>query len=145
MSVGRICVREVDTVDPEETVQVAAERMHSRNVGTLIVIGRGREPVGIITDRDVTVKVVARGRDTLNTCVDEVMSALPKCVREDASIESALTVMRSGPFRRIPVVDHDGKLVGLLSLDDILDLLAEEFGAIGALLRQESPKALAET
>ncbi|MEQ8789240.1 MAG: CBS domain-containing protein [Pirellulaceae bacterium] len=145
MSVGRICVREVDTVDPEETVQAAAERMHSRNVGSLIVISKGREPIGILTDRDVTVKVVARGRDPLTTYVDEVMGERPKCVREDASIESALAVMRSGPFRRVPVVADDGKLVGLVTLDDVLDLLAEEFGAIGALLREENPRALAKT
>lgn len=143
MPAGRICVREVDTVEPGETVQAAAERMHSRNVGTLVVLNAAREPIGIVTDRDLTVKVLARGRDATSTLVNEVMSDCPKSVREDTPIEAALSAMRSGPFRRVPVVDGEGKLAGLLSLDDILDLLAEEFGQIGALLRQTGPEAMA--
>lgn len=143
MSAGRICVREVDTVEPEESAQAAAQRMNSRNVGTLIVIDDQQKPIGIVTDRDLTVKVLARGADGMSVLVHEVMSDTPKCVREDTPLEAALTVMRSGPFRRVPVVDDAGKLVGLLSLDDVLDLLAEEFGAIGALLREAGPQALA--
>lgn len=144
MSAGRICVREVDTVEPGESVRAAAERMHSRNVGTLVVVDDEQQPLGVVTDRDLTIKVLAPGRDALNTAVREVMSALPKTVHEDTPIESALAMMRSGPCRRVPVVDKAGKLVGLLSLDDILDLLAEEFGQIGALLRETGPQVLSK-
>ena len=66
-----------------------------------------------------------------------------KTVNEDCPIESALEVMRSGPFRRIPVVDENGHLEGLVSIDDVLDLLAEEFQSIGKLVSQESPRSLA--
>ncbi len=144
MSVGRICVREVDTAEPLESVQVVAERMHSRNVGTLVVLDEDKKPIGLVTDRDLTIKVLARGLDGQEMKVQQVMTKSLKTVREEASIEAALTLMRSGLIRRLPVVDESGALVGLLSLDDVLDLLAEEFGEIGKLLRREAPRALAE-
>ena len=145
MSVGRICVREVDIVQPGESVQAAAQRMHSRKVGTLVVQDEDRKPIGIVTDRDLTVRVLAKARDPFQTTIGEVMTKCPRTVREDTPIEEALTVMRSGPFRRVPVVSAEGELVGLLSLDDVLDLLTEEFGQIRGLLEQESPGSLAET
>jgi CBS domain-containing protein len=144
MSVGRICTRDVDLAHRDESIQAAAERMHSHNVGTLVVLLPSGEPVGILTDRDVTVRVVAQGKDPYQTTVGEVMTACPRVVKEDTPIESALGLMRTGPFRRIPVVDAEGKLVGLLSLDDILDLLTEEFGYVRELLRRESPSSVAQ-
>jgi CBS domain-containing protein len=142
MSVGKICIRDVDLADTGETVQVAAARMHARKVGTLVVLDRDKVPIGIVTDRDLAVRVVAEGRDPYQTTVGDVMSTCPRSVKEDLPIEAALTVMRSGPYRRIPVVDSAGKLAGLVSLDDVLDLLAEEFSQVGALLKQESPQSL---
>ena len=65
-------------------------------------------------------------------------------VTEETSIEEALSIMRQGPYRRLPVVDSGGKLAGLLSIDDILDLLAEEFREIGELLRRESPDSIGQ-
>jgi CBS domain-containing protein len=70
------------------------------------------------------------------------MTRAPDAVHESTPIEAAITRMRAGPYRRLPVVDNDGKLVGLISLDDILDLLSEEFGEIGRLVRQEGPASL---
>jgi CBS domain-containing protein len=142
MSAGRICVREVDVISPQESAQAAAARMHDRKVGTLVVIDEQRMPIGIVTDRDLTVRVLAEGRDGSQTTVAEVMSAAPATVSEQTPIEDALRLMRSGAFRRVPVVDEDGRLAGLLSLDDILDLLAEEFRDIGQLIQEEQPRAL---
>jgi CBS domain-containing protein len=144
MSVGRICIREVDTADVTEPVQAAADRMNARNVGTLIVLNPERQPLGIVTDRDLAVRVVARGKDAITTTVGDVMTLFPRTVREDTPIEDAIAMMRVGPFRRVPVVDRQGKLVGLLSIDDVLELLAEEFRDIGKLLKAERPEALAK-
>jgi CBS domain-containing protein len=144
MSAGRICVRTVDTAEPTESVQAAADRMNSRNVGTLVVLDPHDQPLGILTDRDLAVRVLAKGKDPFATTVVEVMTHIPKTIRENASIEQAISIMRSGPFRRLPVVDDAGKLIGLLSIDDILDLLAEEFRDIGALLKAERPEVLAQ-
>jgi CBS domain-containing protein len=144
MSVAKICVREVDTAEVSESVQAAADRMNSRNVGTLLVLNPLQHPLGIVTDRDLAVRVLAKGKDPFSTTVGDVMTLFPKTIREDTPIEQAITLMRSGPYRRLPVVDHAGKLVGLLSIDDVLDLLAEEFREIGALLKAERPEVLAE-
>lgn len=143
MSVGRICVRSVDTADLSESVVVAARRMHTRKVGTLIVLDNAKEPVGLVTDRDLAVRVLAESLDPGQTSVGDVMTPHPHTIREDAPIEEALRIMRAGRFRRIPVVDNQSKLVGLLSLDDILALLTEEFREIGKLLEEESPRSLA--
>ncbi|HEX5104372.1 MAG TPA: CBS domain-containing protein [Pirellulaceae bacterium] len=144
MSAGRICIREVDTADVTESVQSAADRMNARNVGTLVVLNPERQPLGIVTDRDLTVRVLARGKDPLATTVGDVMTLFPRTVYEETSIEDAISLMRVGPFRRVPVVDREGKLVGLLSIDDVLELLAEEFRDIGQLLKAERPEVLAK-
>lgn len=144
MTAGRICTREVDLVDENESVQVAAGRMNSRNVGTLIVLDEENHPIGVITDRDLALRVVGKGRDAIETTVTEVMTRFPCHISEETSIEAALTEMRSGGFRRLPVVDQHGKLVGVLTLDDILELLCEEFTEIGKIIQKESPSSLAQ-
>lgn len=143
MSVGRICIREVDLADANETVWAAAERIRQRAVGTLVILDDAKRPVGIVTDRDLVERVLAAGRDPNTTQVCDIMTGELKTIAEDDSIESALALMRSGRFRRLPVVDHQGKLVGLLSLDDVLILLAEEFTQIGKLLERETPCGVA--
>ena len=72
------------------------------------------------------------------------MTREPKTVSEDTPIEIAVSQMRAGAFRRLPVVDQRGELVGLVTLDDILMLLCEEFQSIGTLLRKETPVAAAQ-
>ncbi|QDT86142.1 CBS domain-containing protein [Gimesia chilikensis] len=144
MTAGRICTREVDLVDQNESVQVAAERMNSRNVGTLIVLDEESHPIGMLTDRDLALRVVGKGRDAIETTIADIMTRFPCSISEDTSIEAALTKMRSGGFRRLPVVDQEGKLIGVLTLDDILELLCEEFTEIGKLIQKESPASLAQ-
>ena len=142
MSVGRICVRQVDTAEPGETAQDAAQRMLDRKVGTLVVVNEAREPIGIITDRDLTIRVVAEGRDAISTPVEEVMTARPRCIVTETSIDEALRIMRSGEYRRLPVVSGR-TLIGFVSLDDILDHMLEDFSNIRGLLQEESPRSLA--
>lgn len=142
MSVGRICIREVDLADAGEKVGQAAQRMHDRGVGTLIILGDAKQPIGIITDRDLVERVLAAGLDPATTTVSDVMTWDPKTISEDAAIEVALSLMRSGRFRRLPVVNDQDQLVGLLSLDDVLMLLAEEFRDVGQLLEQETPPSI---
>ena len=143
MSVGRICTRDVDLAEAEESVQAAAQRMHARNVGTLVVLDSEQRPIGMVTDRDLTVRVMGNGLEPWQTTVGKVMTAFPRTVQDKTSIEDALQIMRLEKCRRLPVVDESGKLVGLLSVDDILELLISEFREIGRLLNQESPMCLA--
>ena len=143
MSVGRICTRTVDTADLDESAQVVAGRMNARNVGSLVILDEQKCPVGIITDRDLAIRVLAKGLDPASTTVETIMTGCPDRVTESTPIETAIAIMRSGPHRRLPVVDDNDQLVGILSLDDVLDLLCEEFQEIGKLVRKESPNALA--
>ena len=115
MSAGRLCVREVDIAEIDESVQAAAQRMNSRNVGTLVVLDKEKRPVGMVTDRDLAVRVLAKAGDPIQTTVGEVMTKYFHTISENSPIEDALRVMRTGRCRRLPVVDSLGKLVALLS------------------------------
>jgi CBS domain-containing protein len=144
MAVGSICVRDVDTACADDSVAVAAERMHQRAVGALVVINNSNHVIGIVTDRDLVSRVLAKGRSPTETTIRDVMTLSPKTITEWTPVETALLAMRTGRFRRIPVVDQDNKLAGLICLDDILMLLAEEFSQVGRLLKRETPRALME-
>ena len=139
MSVGRICSRTTHLTDPEESVQVAADRMKAENVGTLLAIDANRKPVGILTDRDIAVRVVAPGLDSRKTKVGQVMSAHPRWVSEGTPIEDAVTTMRGLAVRRLPVVDMDGRLAGIVSVDDVLELVAEELSNLGRIVGWSQP------
>jgi len=143
MSIGRICIREVDIAEPQESVLIAARRMHDRQVGALVVVNKAREPVGIVTDRDLTVRVLAEGLDAQQTSLAEVMTRPARSAPEGTPIEEAVRLMRRGAFRRLPVVDDYGKLVGIATLDDILDLVTKELHEIGGVLAEETPRILA--
>jgi predicted transcriptional regulator len=145
MTCGRICVRNVDSIGMNEAAAVAARRMHARNVGTLVVIDGDQMSAGIVTDRDLVVRVLAGGLDPWHTTVRQAMSPVPATVSEETSIVDALRIMQNGPFRRILVLDSEQKLVGILSVDDVLLSLTDELTAIGKLLFAESPLNLARS
>jgi CBS domain-containing protein len=136
MSVGRICVRSVVVADPGETVREAAVRMRDAGVGTVVVLDEKGRPSGVLTDRDVTMRCVAAGRDPAGTSIADVMSQPAVTVEESAPIEDALERMAGAAARRLVVVAADQRLVGVLALDDVLDLLIEETQSIGRLLRK---------
>jgi CBS domain-containing protein len=135
VSVGVICVRSVQVASPDEAVRAVAARMAAADVGTVVVLGEDRRPAGILTDRDVALRCVAEGRDPERTDVGSVMSMPITCVHESMPIETALSRMANVRARRLVVVDDDERLVGILALDDVLELLAEEFTSVGKLLR----------
>lgn len=130
MTVGEVCKRNVAVVAKNETIVDAANHMRSAHVGDLIVIEmqqNRRVPVGIITDRDVVVGAVAANAGHLETLVvSDIMSPDPVTAREAEPLEGALKKMEERGVRRLPVVDGDGALVGILTLDDALQVLAEQ-------------------
>lgn len=140
MSIAQIYVRNVETCRPGDTVTEAARRMHDRKVGTVVVVDEEQKPMGLLSDRDVVTRLVAAGGDPARTSVQDIMSPMPTSVVRDASIEEALGQMRLGHMRRLPVVDGMDKLVGMITLDDILRHLAEEAADIEHLLGSESPR-----
>jgi CBS domain-containing protein len=144
MTIANICVRDVDRAEEDETACQAAIRMRQRAVGTLVIVNAARQPIGIITDRDIMERVVAEARDATNTLVGDIMTRDLMTIAEDEPIQVALPRMRRGGFRRLPVVDREGSLVGLVSMDDILMLLSEELAQIGQLVKRETPRGVAE-
>jgi CBS domain-containing protein len=113
--------------------------MREADVGTLIVLDEKRNPVGVLTDRDVTLRCVAEARDPDETPVSAVMTAPLLCVAESAPIEEALRRMAGIGARRLGVTDESGQLAGVLSVDDVVDLLVEEAETIGRLLQRRHP------
>jgi CBS domain-containing protein len=144
MTVGRICQREVDLAESTESISVAAQRMAARNVGSLLIVDRARRPIGVLTDRDITVRVVAAGSDPAATRVGDVMTIEPRTISEFAPVEDALVLMRACAVRRLAVVSPTGAFVGVVTLDDILSLFAGEMHDVERLLHKASPAALAE-
>ena len=143
MSVGSICRREVDLIDQDTIVRVAAQRMASRNVGSLLVVDGRKRVLGVLTDRDLALRVVGQGRDPHLTRVGDVMTPHPDTVSEEMSVEDALAVMRGRGVRRLPVLGPGGTLAGVVSVDDILVQLSQEFGDLSRLLEHSSPQLMA--
>ncbi|HXY97452.1 MAG TPA: CBS domain-containing protein [Steroidobacteraceae bacterium] len=139
MIVSEICRRNPVTIGTQEELDAAAKLMRERHIGYLIVV----EPypshaaprvVGVLTDRDIVVGVLAKGTDPHLVKVGDVMTREPVVVSEDAPLNSALVEMRRIGVRRIPVVDVVGQLVGVLSLDEVLDTVSQELlGVIGSI------------
>lgn len=144
MTIAKICQRNVDTAAALESVRAAAQRMATRSVGTLLVLDHGRRPVGIVTDRDLALRVIGEGLAPASTTVADVMTRHPVTIGEHAAIDDALALMRARGVRRLPVVGSDGVLHGLVSMDDILAVMAEEMWQMGRVIAQSSPNALAE-
>lgn len=142
LDVGKICSRDVDLVESGENVYAAAKRMQARGVGTLIVVDADRTPCGIVTDRDLVTRVLATSRDPETTWVRDVLSTPVHEIREDASLEDAVVLMRKAHCRRLAVVDARRRLAGIVSLDDVLAIMAEQMHAVAALLESEAPHAL---
>ena len=136
MPVGEICNREVVVAERTTTIVEAARLMRRYHVGDLVVVdevqGR-RVPVGMVTDRDMVVEVIAREQPFASCTVSAIMSATVVCVPETAGVIEAIQLMRSHGVRRVPVVDAGGALVGSLAADDLLDLLAEELSALARI------------
>ena len=136
MPVGEICNREVVVAERTTTIVEAARLMRRYHVGDLVVVDEvqdRRVPVGMVTDRDLVVEVIAREQPFASCTVSAVMSATVVCVPETAGVIEAIQLMRSHGVRRVPVVDAGGALVGILAADDLLDLLAEELSALARI------------
>jgi CBS domain-containing protein len=138
---GKICTKPVVTASAEMTLDQAARAMRSKNVGALVVVN-ARRPVGMLTDRDVMVEVVAKGMDPATVRVGDVMSKTPITIREDLGILDAAKAFAKTGVRRLPVVTKSGVLVGLIAVDDVIMLLGNEMGhmagALSAGLRRAS-------
>jgi CBS domain-containing protein len=142
MQVGTLCQRLVFTVRRSDEVTWAAQLMRDKHVGYLVVAEPDSfsgfvRPVGVLTDRDIVVGVLARGVDAKAVQVGDVMTVDPITVRESDAMEVALCKMREFGVRRLPVVDGRGELVGILATDDVLKVIAGDSHDIVSAIRRE--------
>ena len=127
MRIGEICNREVVVIKEDSSVTEAARIMREYHVGDVVIVREqyGQQvPVGILTDRDIALGVVADEIDPKSVSVGDAMSFDLTTVAEDEDFIHAIEVMRDKGIRRIPVVDADESLIGILTVDDVLDLLS---------------------
>lgn len=129
LSAGEICNRIVVVAERSTPVLAAAQRMREQHVGCLVVVEEaalGRRVVGVLTDRDIVTAVIAKAVDAGKLRVEDVMSAEAVTAAESTPFAELLATMRRQGLRRLPVVDGKGMLVGLITLDDLLEVLAEQ-------------------
>ena len=142
MDVATLCRRTVVTAREGDDLTAAAKIMRDRHIGYVVVVEPGRseaslKAIGVLTDRDIVVSVVARATDPQLLRVGEVMTRSPVVIRESASIDEALVAMRRIGVRRLPVVGNEGQLVGIIALDDIIDALSAELQNVAGTIRNE--------
>jgi CBS domain-containing protein len=139
MKAGELCIRNVATATARETVVEAARRMAELRTGDLIVVenrpGDLPRPIGIITDRDLVVRVLAcPERTPSTTAIAEVMPPGLVTAAVDEDVERIVARMRDHAIRRIPIIDRRGGLQGILSLDDVLRWMREQIEAVTRVL-----------
>lgn len=137
---GDLCTRQVVVAPPSLSVDEAARVMRERHVGCIVVVEQGdggRLPIGILTDRDIVLAVVAKDADAKTLRIGDVMTAAVASVRETDTLYDVLSLMRSRGVRRVPVTGPHGVLAGILTLDDVLNALAGQLQALGMVVGRE--------
>lgn len=142
MSIKDIFIREVASASDGNTVHEAAMFMRNAHVGSLVVVDDQHTPIGILTDRDIVLSVVAAGLEPKTVKVTDVMTRDPLVVHEDADLWGTIQIMRAHGVRRLPVVNSQHKLVGIIAADDMLELLAKQGYTLIELIGQEQIKEL---
>jgi CBS domain-containing protein len=143
MSVGHYCKREIVTVTPQDSIVGAAKLLRQHHVGCLVVVEEKdgiTKPVGILTDRDLVIEVIAAEVSPDDIAVGDIMSYELLTAWESDTIWETLQRMRVKGVRRIPVVDERNALVGILSSDDLLEVLSEELSQLAKLSNREQAR-----
>ena len=140
MNIGEFCNREVIISNREDSVFEAAKLMRKYHVGDVVVIdqrGGERVPVGILTDRDIVIELVAREVDATEVTVGEAMSNELLTVTENEQLTDLVQKMQGKAVRRVPVVNANGALIGIVTADDLIDLIAEQLASLVGMVQRE--------
>ena len=143
MKLKDICVLDAITCLPTATIAEAARLMRQKHVGDLIVIDDAdeeKEPIGIVTDRDIVLEVIALGRDPAGVKVGEIMTTHLVVASASEDVGTAIERMRSQGVRRVPVVDDNGLIVGIITLDDLLKVHADQAQALASIVANAQKK-----
>lgn len=143
LTTGEICTRDVTIALRATSLDGAARLMRDNHVGCLVVVdevGGKRIVVGVLTDRDIVTAVVAPGLDPATLRVEDVMTTDLVTAREDDSLIDLMRIMRRKGVRRIPVVGGEGELIGVVALDDVLDILSQELSLLVQAIDSEGKR-----
>ena len=144
MSIGRIASHTVVIGAPGESILEITHRMEDHNVGTVVIVSDRGCPLGIVTDRDVAIRCVAHGHVPRDTPVSAIMTRDVRTIDESTPVEEALGKMARVGKRRLVVTGAEGRVVGVVALDDVINLLIDEVDHILMVLRKEAPAGHAE-
>lgn len=137
MKASEFCNRDVIVIEQGASVTEAAQLMRKHHVGSVIVVAPDdtqKKPIGVLTDRDIVVEFVAQDLSPGDIAVGDAMSYELVTVDESTGLFETIRLMRDRAIRRVPVVDSDGGLVGLVASDDALELLAEQLSDLVAVV-----------
>jgi len=138
MRVRDVCTKNVVSVSADDSIFAAAQRMRERHVGDVLVVKDDHERcIGILTDRDITIEVVANNIDPETLTVRDVMSDEVLMIDEDEDVLEALEMMSRAGVRRLPVMDGKRRLSGVVSVDDIIGTLAESLLEVSTLAHRQ--------
>ena len=143
MNIGEICNREVSMIQKDDSLLQDGKLMRDHHVGSLVVVeekGEGSIPISIITDRDILIEVLAEGISLEKIAVRDIMTASLITAKEQDKVYETIQKMQVQGIRRIPVVNEKGILVGILSLDDVLEIVAEEIKKLADVVYMEREK-----
>ena len=145
MSAGEYCNRDVVMISKDAAVRDAVNLLRNYHVGDVVVVEKvagKNHPIGILTDRDIVVEILAKDVDVTSVTVGDVMSLKLVTVTEQTSLLDTLESMHQHGIRRLPVVDSAGVLVGIITLDDLLEFFAEQISKVAALMKNEQRREL---
>jgi CBS domain-containing protein len=138
MGLKQCCREEVIAVTPDTSVLEVAKIMEQKNVGSVVVVS-GERPVGIITDRDLVVRIFAQGKSHEGLSAQDVMTKDLVTLTDATGIYEAIEQITDLGIRRMPLVDNSGRLIGIITLDDIIRLIGKEMANIAKNLETQSP------
>ena len=147
MSIGTICARDTIIAKREDTIAEVAKLMRKHHVGDIVVVkpsDDGNVPIGIVTDRDLVIEILAQGLSPDSVTVGDIMSYEVVTAYDSDGIWDTVQKMRSKGVRRMPVVNENGGLVGIVSLDDMLDLISDELSGLTKIVSHEQERERAE-
>ena len=147
MKIGEICNRQVVIIRPEESLLEAGKRMREYHVGCLVAVqeeqGR-RSPVGILTDRDLLIQVLSEGVSLEKIAVGDLMASKLVTANIEDEVYETIKIMQEKGIRRLPVVDSEKNLIGILAMDDLLEFLTEEIQGLSKIYSREQRKEARE-
>lgn len=142
MPIDRLIRRPVKTLGPDASCLEAAALMRDENVGAVVVVDEEQRVLGVVTDRDLVLRVLSAGREPSSVALREVMTGEPIYLSQTRNLGQLLATMRDMGVRRVPVVDDDGRVRGLIAMDDLVMLLAEQLGDLAQVVRKEIEQPL---